>query len=244
MTLGSNSKNSGLPSVRIAKILPKISEGELFSYKRCYIGISLGNPGFEGKSLSAILEWMVNRFGECLVVVGDHLCRYNEIILNGLKEEAAAKVVSSLGDLFIARTKQQFKELSDGKIHLTRWKPHLETEQYKGSKTILDALFSNNSEFRAAVEKDAASFVRRLMKRNQTLAVGPKEALGLCCEYLLEEIAVFSALSEQGWRVELYPGSELSVLVEIASGKYSGVPKGLKERISVELKVSGKSRQS
>ncbi|MHC4123563.1 MAG: tRNA-dependent cyclodipeptide synthase [Planctomycetota bacterium] len=244
MILGSNSKNPDLPSVRIAKIIPKISKQELFSYKRCYIGISLGNPDFEGKSLSAILDWMVDRFGECLVVVGDHLCRYNELILNGLKEEQAAKVVNGLGDLFVARTKKQFEELPDGKIHLTRWKSHLETDQYRRSKAILDTLFSKNSEFRATVEKDAVSFVRRHIKRNQTLAVQPGEALRLCCEYLLEEIAVFSALSEQGWRVELYPGSELSVLVDIASGKYLKVPKGLKERVSVELKIGGNSLRS
>ena len=60
----------------------------------------------------------------------------------------------------------------------------------------------------------------------------------------LEEIAVFSALSEQGWRVELYPGSELAVLVYIARGKCLNVPQGLTKRISVELKIApgGSSR--
>ena len=58
----------------------------------------------------------------------------------------------------------------------------------------------------------------------------------------LEESAVFSVLSEQGWPVELYPGSELNVLVDIACGRFLAVPRGLKERISVELKVSESSR--
>ena len=69
------------------------------------------------------------------------------------------------------------------------------------------------------------------------MATETEEALKLSCEYLLEEIAVFSALSEQGWQVEFYPGPELRVLAEVAKGRYSGVPIGLKERISVELKI-------
>ena len=59
----------------------------------------------------------------------------------------------------------------------------------------------------------------------------------MCCKYLLEEIAVFNVLSEQGWRVELYPGSELNALVEVAKGKFPDVPQGLKNRINVELKI-------
>ena len=35
----------------------------------------------------------------------------------------------------------------------------------------------------------------------------------------------------------MYPGEELNVLVDIAKGKYSGIPEGLKERVNVELKI-------
>ena len=63
-------------------------------------------------------------------------------------------------------------------------------------------------------------------------------AIELSCRYLLEEVAVFSALSEQGWGVELYPGPELHVLSEVAKDKLINVPQGLKERINVELKIS------
>jgi hypothetical protein len=45
-------------------------------------------------------------------------------------------------------------------------------------------------------------------------------------------------LSEQGWKVELYPGPELNVLVDIAKGKYQGIPEGLKDRINVELQIT------
>ena len=38
--------------------------------------------------------------------------------------------------------------------------------------------------------------------------------------------------------MELYPGPELGVLVDVAKGKFDHVPQGLKERINVELKIS------
>jgi len=66
-----------------------------------------------------------------------------------------------------------------------------------------------------------------------------EEAIELSCRYLLEEITVFSALSDQGWKVELYPGPELRVLVDIAKGEYSRIPQGLKERVNVELRIAG-----
>ena len=235
----SNSENLELPSVSVARTIPKISEEELFSHKRCYIGISLDNSVFEGKSLHALLLWIVERFDQCLVIVGDHLYRFNELILNGLKYDEAIKVAHDLGDSFILRTREFFQQLPNGKTHLTRWKSHLETKEYKKSRAILEHLFASDSEFRASVEKDAFSFVRRQTKRNRTLAVQTEDAIKLSSEYLLEEIAVFSALSEQGWQVELYPGPELRVLVDVARGKYLTVPRGLKERISVELKILG-----
>ena len=240
MTLDSNFDAEKLPSVSIVKILPKISQQELFEHRRCYIGISLENPIFKGNSLSALLFWSQQKFEEVLVVVGDYLCRHNEIMLSGCDETKASQWAQSLGDEFLLQTKEVFDKFSDKKIHLTRWKDHLQSKEYKESKIILEELFESNSDFRASVEKDAFGFIKRLIKKNQTMLVDTPQALKLCCRYLLEEISVFSALSQQGWNVELYPGPELCVLTEIAKGKYSAVPKGLKERINVELKISSK----
>ncbi|MCJ7692088.1 MAG: tRNA-dependent cyclodipeptide synthase [Sedimentisphaerales bacterium] len=234
----SNSENLNLPSVTIAKILPKIPEEQLYAYKQCYLGISLDNPVFDGDSLYALLLWITDKFEHCLVIVGDHLSRFNERILNDCDWETASKIAYDRGDEFIRKTEQLFQQFPDGKAQLTRWKTHLQTDHYKKAREIIDNLFISNDEFRASIEKDALSFVKRLTRRNHTLAVETAEAINLSSEYLIEEIAVFSSLSEQGWQVELYPGPELRVLVDVARGKYKDTPIGLKQRISVELKLS------
>ena len=105
----SNSENLNLPSVTIAKILPKIPQEQLYAYKRCYLGISLDNPVFEGDSLHALLLWITDKFEHCLVIVGDHLSRFNERILNGCDWETASKIAYGRGDEFIRKTEQLFQ---------------------------------------------------------------------------------------------------------------------------------------
>ena len=226
-----------LPSISIETITPKIPRQELFSYKKCYIGISLDNPGFYGKSLQALLLWGLGNFQQVLIVVGDYLRRYNEQIFTGLDIDQAGRAAHEFGDLFFEKTSDFFDQIPNQRLVLTRWAPCLGSDEYKGSKKILDKLYDSDESFKASVLKDAASFIKRQQKRNFKLAVSKEQAVELSCRYLLEEIAVFSALSERGWKVELYPGPELSVLKEISKGKYSNIPRGLKERINVELKI-------
>jgi tRNA-dependent cyclodipeptide synthase len=227
-----------LPKVSIAKILPRISRSQLFLREKCYLGISLENPLFAGDSLRAMLMWATDKFGQCLVMVGDYLARFDEQIITGSDENQAGQLAIKKGDLFISQTKDIFSGLPAKRVILTRWEEHLQAEEFKRSKKILDDIFKSDEDFRKSVEHDALSFVERQKKHNQHLALEADAALQFCCRYIMEEVAVFSSLSEQGWTVELYPGSELRVLAEVAKGRYPRVPKGLKDRISVELKIS------
>ncbi len=237
MTSDLNFENLDLPSISIVRTTPKISEEELFSHKRCYIGISLDNPGFHGKSLQALLLWGIGNFERCLVVVGDYLCRFNEQIFNRSDRAEAAKAARRLGDSFMHRTSQFFEQIPTRRLVVSRWEACLQSNEYKKAKVVIDELFASESAFRASVQRDAFSFVKRQARRNQKPIVTTEEAIELSCRYLLEEITVFAALSAQGWEVELYPGPELGVLVDIAKGEYARVPQGLTKRINVELAI-------
>ncbi len=232
------SEDSKLPLISIVRTMPKVSQQELFAKRRCYIGISLDNPVFYGKSLQAILSWGTENFDRCLVVLGDYLRRFNEYIFNSLKGEAAEKASFESGNDFIAKTKDIFQQFNEDKIQLTRWENCLQADEYKKSKTILSNLYDTLPTFKASVQRDAFLFLKRQKRKNQKISLPMEEAIEISSQYLLEEIAVFSSLSEQGWKVELYPGPELGVLVDIAKGQYSDIPEGLKERVNVELRIS------
>lgn len=228
-------ENSKLPQITILKTTPRLSQQQLFLKRRCYIGISLDNPVFYGNALQAILSWGCERFDYCLVVLGDYLRRYNEYIFNGLKGLPAQQASYKAGDTFIKETKDIFRQFSEPKMQMTRWKSCLETEEFKKSSEKLNNLYASHLDFKASVQRDAFSFIKR---KKQKLSVPMQEAIETSSKYLLEEIAVFSSLSERGWKVELYPGPELGVLVDIAKGHYLDIPQGLKERVNVELRVN------
>ena len=229
--------NKSLPSVEIVKILPSMPEREVFSQKKCYIGISLANPIFKRGNLDALLRWASDKFEQCLVILGDDLCRFNQTIRFGSGPDEALQAAHRIGDAFIEKTVDLFEQFDPEKMKLVRWDENLQGDIYRRSKAVLDRLFASDPEFKAMIEVDAFSFVDRQKKRYTNLAVDDAEAIGLCCNYLMEEIAVFNTLSEQGWLVELYPGCELHVLTEISNGRFPEVPAGLKNRINVELKI-------
>ena len=238
MTSDLNFENLDLPSISIVRTTPKVSEDELFSHQRCYMGISLDNPGFQGKNLQALLLWALGNFDKCLVVVGDHLCRFNEQIYNTFSRDEAAEAALRRGDLFMDKTSRFFQQIPAKRLVVKRWQQCLRGDEYKQARGFVDELFASDDSFRASVERDAFSFLRRQARRSEKPIVTTEEAIELCCRYLLEEITVFSALAEQGWEIELYPGPELGVLVDIAKGRYLRIPQGLTRRINVELAIN------
>jgi len=230
-------KSFDLPEIKIVKTTPKATQQQLTSYKRCYMGISLDNPDFYGSSLEALLQWTAANFEQCLIIIGDYLRRFNAQIFNsngGLTEETASM---KAGDAYLEQNAEILNRFREPKIKIIRWKDCLAFEQYKKAKLILDNLYKSDDAFRASLQKDAFSFINRQKRKKQTPAVSTERAIEISCQYLLEEIAVFSTLAEQGWNIEVYPGPELGVLVDIAKGNFSQIPDGLKQRINIELKV-------
>ena len=231
-------KRADLPQIRIVKTTPNVAKQQLFSYRHCYIGISIDNPDFYGRSLEALLRWAAENYEQCLIVVGDYLRRFNEQIFSGSTGNIAEEVSFQAGDNYLEQTKEIFSQFNGQKIKLIRWKDCLEKEGYKKARKILDNLYTLDESFRAAVQKDAFSFIKRQNRKKQDLAVTMEEAIDISSQYLLEEVAVFSVLAEEGWNIEVYPGPELGVLVEIAQGNFKDIPAGLKKRINIELQVT------
>ncbi|MBL7959687.1 tRNA-dependent cyclodipeptide synthase [bacterium] len=229
-------------TVRIESIAPSITQKELFLHRRCYLGISIGNPQFRSESFQVLLEWISSHFDECLIVVGDYLQRYNEHIFYNRQAKEAEIESLRMGDAFLKESEKYLSRLTKEQFRVTRWKPYLDSPEYHKAKKILDELFVSSFEFRESIDKTSTEFISRQMKNKKGPVVDKKTAIALSTQYLLEEIAVFSVLVENGWAVEVYPGSEIPVLVDIAAGKFPHIPPALKQRINVELRINKKSK--
>jgi len=176
------------------------------------------------------------KFDRSLVIIGDYLRRYNEHIFNGLTGPAAESAALLAGDLFLQKTSSVFRKFTEPQFQLVRWKDCLQSNEYKSSKAILDKLFTSDEAFRASVQKDALSFIKRQKKRNQPLKASSEESIEISSMYLLEEIAVFSALSEQGWNVELYRAGT-ACPCRNCKRKLRRCPRRAEKRINVELSI-------
>ncbi|NLH15450.1 MAG: tRNA-dependent cyclodipeptide synthase [Phycisphaerae bacterium] len=222
--------------IQVGTITPRIPLDEVVARGRCYMGISLDNPVFRGGMLTALVRWAVGHFGHCQVVVGDTLRRHNEQILHGSQGSIAIEAARAVGDAFLRDHRDLFASLDHGRLCVIRWDECLSWPEYRTDRKSIDALYAGEPDFRSAVQRDAFAFVKRMKKRSPKLAVSDEQAIELSSQYLLEEIAVFSALSMRSWSVELYPGPELEVLVKVASGAFANIPQGLRQRVNVELK--------
>jgi len=223
--------------IKIVKTTPKAANEQLFENKKCYIGISLDNQVFYRNSLDILLGWATEKFDSTLIIIGDYLRRYNEYIFNGLEGADAQEKSLKAGDVFLEQASETLKRYADKGLEITRWKPCIENEIFVSDKKIIDNLYSSDQAFKAAVQKDAFSFIKRQQDNTLHAGVSTEKAIEISSQYLLEEIAVFSSLSEQGYKIEIYPGPELHCLVEIAKGNFQAIPSGLKQRINVEVKV-------
>lgn len=224
--------------------MPPITQRELFLHRRCYMGISIGNPNFHGEALAALLQWIGQNFDECLIVVGDYLQRYNETIFYNRRGKEAEIESLRMGDQYLEQASGELEKVRDGKFKITRWKDYLEKPEFHRSKKILEELFVTSYEFRESIDRTSAEFISRQMKNKNAPVIDKKDAIALSTQYILEEIAVFSALVSDGWAVEVYPGSEIPVLVDISKGKFKAIPEALRHRINVELKIGRKSRST
>ena len=225
--------------LRIAQVLPQTSEEELFEESRCVLGVSMTNPVFWRSSLNDLVEWMSQHFEESMVLVGDYLHRLNAQILTGEGEEAAAIQALAMGEEFMERLKPALRRVPEGAFVVQRWKPFHDDPGFWEAKREMDALYRENASVKASIDSTASLFVRQKTERD-AFRVDKKLAVELSAQYLLEEMAVFSLLINRGWKVVVYPGAQLPLLMEIATGRFKDVPNHLHQGIYVELNVRKK----
>lgn len=224
--------------IRIESITPPMSQKELLHHRRCYLGISIGNPQFRGDFFEALLQWIAEHFDACVIVVGDYLQRFNEHIFYNRQGKEAEIEALRMGDNFFEESAKVLAGLSKKQFQITRWKSYLDSTEFHEAKKTLEELFVSSYEFRESIDKTSSEFISRQVKNKKSTIVNKKTAIALSTQYLLEEIAVFNVLVERGWAVEVYPGPEIPVLIDIANGKFDSIPPALKQRINVELRMS------
>jgi tRNA-dependent cyclodipeptide synthase len=204
---------------------------------KCFLGVSMSNPFFHGKHLAKTLKWVDDNFQECLIVIADHLHRFNEYTFKGKNGTDAENECSQMGNEIHDRIKSLTTSLSPNKFTITHWLPLTQTNQFLEDLKTINLYFDNNEDFKKSVLKSCKEFIDKQINRGYHIFVKEDDAINKSKNYLLEEMAVFSNLVREGYQVQVYPGTQLMVLKELSDNKFPDINSPLKNGIYIDLTV-------
>ncbi len=214
--------------------------------ERCVLGVSLGGSNaldFYEAKLEAIVRWIAGRGARCCVLVGDSLGRISLEVREGLAPEVAEREARELGKRYAAATEAIFRHYTTDEVSFeirygTEYTDHKSFRPYLQD---VHELYRKDEAFQELVHTFGGIYLERTVRAVGSGEPGPNERWRrLAHEYLLEEIALFSCLAEDGWPVLVYPGS-IDSIVEVAEGRHPAVPAPLRALQYIALWLDAKS---
>jgi hypothetical protein len=125
-------------------------------------------------------------------------------------------------------------------IHFFPYRHYLNDPRFSEAKKAFQETFNVHSDLSESLNRSASLYVHRQKKKGMVFAVSRQQARALARAYILEELCVFMLLVQDGYRIEIYPGSEIDCLKKIAILKPKTLPSFFYERINVEIALEEK----
>jgi tRNA-dependent cyclodipeptide synthase len=224
--------------VKVQNIYPHLSDSDLFHYKECILGVSIGSPFFERSSIKDILQWCAANFKHTTILIGDALNKYNEVISSGVSLQEAEKKSITLGNRLNNKIQGILNDIGKSSFTIMRWKDLVEIDT---NQTFIEEIikeYTKNVDLKSEIDNHAKSYIDSLKDRKKNIVIDSSAAIELSKSYILEELGVFNILFQKGKQVFLYPGVQLPVLAAFANGNFSGKTVLLDKGIYAQLKIS------
>jgi tRNA-dependent cyclodipeptide synthase len=211
------------------RVLPAAARDTALNAERCIYTVSLGAANRTLKEILDGYRWTVAAFPRVGVLIGDSLYATTLQIQQGLAEREASREAFMEADRIVAAL-----DSDAGVQELIRTSRLQGNPAFQSACVEVMRAYDQVSQFSASINEDAASFVRRQAIR-QTLRMTVPEATALARTYLLEEVALFGYLAQQGWPQDAYLGDELPTLARMIRGKVPAVIPELGSRLNIAL---------
>jgi tRNA-dependent cyclodipeptide synthase len=233
----------------VSQVAPAHLRASVDKIERCVLGVSLGGSNaleFHGAKLEAIVRWIASRATRCCVLVGDSLGRISLEVREGLAPDVAEREARALGKRYAAETEAMFRRYTTSEVSFefrygTEYADH---KSFRGYLHDVHTMYEQDDAFRALVHSFGGDYQARTARSLGASEVGLNERWQrLAHDYLLEEIALFACLAEDGWPVLVYPGS-IDSIIEVAEGRFPSLPAPLRalQFIALWLDAKGGSR--
>ncbi|HEX3480313.1 MAG TPA: tRNA-dependent cyclodipeptide synthase [Kofleriaceae bacterium] len=230
----------------ISQVAPAHLRASVDKLERCMLGVSLGGSNaldFHGAKLEATVRWIAARATHCCVLVGDSLGRISLEVREGLAPEVAKREACALGRRYAAETEAVFRHYTTEDVGF-EIRYGTEYTAHKSFRPYLDEvhrLYQADAAFRALVHSFGGEYLVRTGRSLGGGGASPSERWKhLAHEYLLEELALFACLAEDGWPVLVYPGS-IDSIIEVAEGRHPSLPAPLGALGFIALWLDAKS---
>lgn len=217
-------------SINTKEVHPKFVN---YNSEKCYFGASLNNSFFWTDQTKLLLDWASKNFKSTKVLIPGILNRFNEQILFGLDEEEALIKSIKRGFEMHVKISQELANLNIKNIKLLGWNELINKNEFSFQHQILLSAFDNEREFREEIITISTAFI----DRQKHIDIERSSAIDLSVMYILEELAVCSLLINEGYKVQIYPGTQLKVLKDFANGAFNDIDSPLKNGIYIDLTV-------
>jgi tRNA-dependent cyclodipeptide synthase len=177
------------------------------------------------------------------VLVGDSLGRISLEVREGMAPEVAEREARALGKRYAAETEAIFERYttSEVRFELRYGTQYADHKSFRSYLHDVHALHKQDNGFRALVHSFGGYYQARTARSLGNSEVGLNERWQhLAHDYLLEEIALFACLAEDGWPVLVYPGS-IDSIIEVAEGRFPSLPAPLRALQFIALWLDAKS---
>jgi len=221
-------------TAKSVKFRKKVTPGQsiVSAEEPCLFPISVGARDKDVEDVASAYLWAKDRYNIKAILLGDGLYKITLRICRNLNLSESEKIAIAEGQELLERFSDK---IGDGReISVYKTSDIQKTIEFKRCCKIIDALYENDLEFRRAVDDNARHFVER-QRDHGCLRIDEFEAINLSIFYLIQEIAVYLFLAEQGWFFEVYLGQEIPALVKIMTGKVPAAPAALKRRVNIGL---------
>lgn len=221
--------------VKYKSIFPSNLKIERTFKFHCFIGVSINNPLFLGKGLPALLTWVSAKYPYCIILISDYLDRFNQKIFceDAILNRAIDSSIET-GNRIERSIQSCITKLQIENIIVERWLKYHDLHEVQIIKKQLYSQLEKRNEFYASVNQSAIEYLK---KKSSLSCLCNERNIALSIDYIVEELAVFSYLIQIGAKVQLYPGTQLPILKQIANKEIILNDTNLDQGFYVELTV-------
>ena len=205
----------------------------------CFIPICMYSYMVNRPFLCEYLPWAISNCEKPRIIIGDYMERHNIMAFDALTETEALAKAERRGQRIAKNIEAVLNDFKiDGDVRVESCRKVIETAEGQRIISTIRDFAAKNKCFKVDIEEQIAlmlSNTKRLSRKTlENVNSGEMDRLR---EYMIEEIAFFLALYQEGYTTEIYPGHDMKILQKMASARYRGFPYNFSERTHISVAV-------